>query len=81
MQPGLFTETCTLQKKKIGAGPDLSLPKKPHLGHQALPEAVTRHRQLNYSCLLCGRTGVEGLLACAKDPGADLGMEGTEGHI
>lgn len=57
IQPGVFTGTCTLQKK-IGAGPALSLPKKPHLGHQALPEAVTRHRQCNYSCLLCGRAGL-----------------------
>lgn len=71
----------TLQKK-IGAGPALSLPKKPHLGHQALPEAGTRHRQLHYSCLLCGRTGAGGSFSMCQRSWCRSGDGGhREAHL
>lgn len=64
-------------RKKWEQGQSPPCQEKPHLGHHVLPEAVTRHRQLNYSRLLSGSAGVGGRGACAKDLGAHLGIEVT----
>lgn len=76
VEPGLLMGSCTPQKKQKW-GQTSPCQEKPHLGHHVLPEAVTGHRQLHYSCLLCGSAGVGGTGACAKGLSADLGMDVT----